>query len=388
MRTFHCDHCHNPVYFENTQCTHCGHALGLLPRYMRVSALRDLGDGVFEPLMPSARDRGERYRHCDNRTQHAVCNWMVPVASAQGLCAACCLNVVIPNLTRAGFHDRWRRLERSKRRLLYSLYKLGMEVRAKRDDGARGMAFSFVSHLDAPPGDAVTTGHHNGHITINIDEADPALRERNRLDLQETYRTLLGHFRHESGHHYWNLMIDGAPEHGRFRELFGDERQDYAGALERHYAEGPPGNWQSRFISAYASSHPWEDWAETWAHYLHIVDTLETAAHFGVQVERELPDGGIHRAAPDFDPYRSAEFAPVVANWLPLTFALNSLNRSMGLQDLYPFVLSTAAIDKLHFVHDVVQRRRDDGVADVVPAMTGPTRLLARILRVLLGRSA
>lgn len=367
MRTFHCDHCHNPVYFENTRCTLCDHELGLLPEFMRMSALSPGKDGIWEPLMPAARRYGYRYRKCANYLEHQVCNWMVPEHSAEIYCLACRLNQVIPNLQRDGFRDRWFRLERSKRRLMYSLIKLGLPIYSKRDDPSSGLAFSFLSALDAAAGEAVMTGHTNGHIIINIDEADPAVRERNRVDMRERYRTLLGHFRHEIGHYYWDLLIADGPDIDRFRNLFGDERSGYAGALDAYYAYGATADWQSRFISAYASAHPWEDWAETWAHYLHIVDTLETAANFGLRLERELPDGTIHRAAPDFDAYRIREFAPVIEHWVPLTFALNSLNRSMGLQDLYPFVLSTTAIDKLHFVHDVVQAQRtlDAGNIDV-----------------------
>lgn len=353
MRTFHCDNCRQPVYFENTQCTHCGHMLGLLPEYLRVSALRHLEGDVWQPLMPLAARR--RYRQCANYRDHQVCNWMVPAESPETFCLACRLNDVIPNLSRAGFRDQWFRLERGKRRLLYSLIKLGLPVFSKHDEPHKGMAFAFKSQLDAEPGEQVMTGHAQGYITINIDEADAALRERNRLDLQERYRTVLGHFRHEIGHHYWDALIADSPSIDGFRELFGDERADYASALDAHYANGPPGDWQDRFISAYASSHPWEDWAETWAHYLHIVDTLETAGNFGLRVEHRLPDGGARRAEPDFDPYRIERFEPIIEHWLPLTFALNSLNRSMGLQDLYPFVLSRTAIEKLAFVHRVVR---------------------------------
>jgi hypothetical protein len=173
--------------------------------------------------------------------------------------------------------------------------------------------------------------------------------------MAETYRTLVGHFRHEIGHYYWDVLIrDGGRLEG-FRELFGDERADYGEALEAHYREGPPAGWQDRFITTYASSHPWEDWAETWAHYLHITDTLETAAHFGVEVERRLPDGTLQKADPELDPYDVADFQRIIDNWIPLTFAINSLNRSMGQQDLYPFVLSQPAIDKLAYVHGVIR---------------------------------
>ena len=176
--------------------------------------------------------------------------------------------------------------------------------------------------------------------------------------MAEPYRTLLGHFRHEVGHHYWERLIKGRPRLEGFRALFGDETQDYGAALDRHYAEGPPPNWRDSFISAYASTHPWEDWAETWAHYLHIVDTLETAHTYGLRVRPEVGDDKNLAAKIDFDPFDEPDLDIIVQGWLPLTFAVNSLNRSMGQPDLYPFVLTPAVIEKLRFVHDVVREGR------------------------------
>lgn len=356
MRTFYCEHCQAPVYFENTHCTGCGHALGLLPEYLRISAMQPLDDVLWRAMMPAAD--GRTYRQCENYHVHHVCNWMVPAESDERFCIACQLNDTIPNLSRPGFTEQWYRIERSKRRLVYSLLKLGLPVRSKELDPTSGLAFSFKSQVDAEPDEQVMTGHANGHITINLDEADPAQRERNRLDLQERYRTLLGHFRHEIGHYYWDLLIAGSAHLESFRALFGDEREDYGEALERHYKQGPVKDWQAQYISAYASMHPWEDWAETWAHYLHIVDTLETAENFGISMEHRRADGSVSRAAPDFNPYAIVDFEPLIEHWTPLTFALNSLNRSMGLQDLYPFVLSRPAIEKLAFVHHVIGAQR------------------------------
>jgi hypothetical protein len=201
-------------------------------------------------------------------------------------------------------------------------------------------------------------------ITINIDEADPAATERTRLDLDERYRTLIGHFRHEIGHYYWSLLVAPPPPAPQpwlepFRTCFGDERADYTETLAAYYQNGPPPDWQSRHISAYASSHPWEDWAETWAHYLHIVDTLETAAQFGVEVEHRLADGRLHRSRPAFDPYAINTFEPIMEHWIPLTFALNSLNRSMGISDPYPFVISGPVKQKLAFIHRLIRTGRN-----------------------------
>jgi hypothetical protein len=180
-----------------------------------------------------------------------------------------------------------------------------------------------------------------------------------RRQMKEAYRTVLGHFRHEVGHYYWDRLIAGSDQEGPFRELFGDERNDYGQALQRHYEEGAPADWNERFISAYASTHPWEDWAETWAHYLHLLDTLETGFAFGIRVEPASvqPDSGLF-AALDTDPYQMADFSGLLNRWLPLTFALNSLNRSMGLPDLYPFLIPPVVMEKLRFIHEICQGAR------------------------------
>jgi hypothetical protein len=209
------------------------------------------------------------------------------------------------------------------------------------------------------------TGHDNGLITINLAEADDSERERMRHQMGEPYRTLLGHFRHEVAHYYWDRLVRDAPGIEAFRQLFGDEREDYGAALQRHYANGPPPDWQERFVSAYASTHPWEDWAETWAHYFHMVDTLETASAFGMRVRPRVTKGADLSAAIDFDPH-SANMDRIIDSWLPLTFAVNSINRSMGIADLYPFVLAPPVIVKLSFIHDRihaagVSRRTDQG---------------------------
>jgi hypothetical protein len=202
------------------------------------------------------------------------------------------------------------------------------------------------------------TGHDNGLITINLAEADDSERERQRHQMGEPYRTLLGHFRHEIAHYYWSRLIASSDRLPEFRDLFGDERKDYARALQDHYAKGPPEDWPSHYVTAYASSHPWEDFAETWAHYFHMVDTLETARAFGVSLRPKVAKGADLTAKIDFDPYRS-EMERIIEAWLPLTFAVNSINRSMGQPDLYPFVVTPTVIAKLTFVHDRIRAQRD-----------------------------
>jgi hypothetical protein len=189
-------------------------------------------------------------------------------------------------------------------------------------------------------------------------ECNNAHREQLREAFGEPYRTLLGHFRHEIGHYYWSALIDGSDSHALFRERFGDERSDYGAALERNYQGQLSDNWAQAHVSAYAASHPWEDWAETFAHYLHIRDTLQTAAHFGLHVSpraQTIPPAGGKLAARANEEVAQRDFGSVIAEWLPLTYAFNAANRSMGKEDLYPFVLAQKVIEKLAFVHDLVR---------------------------------
>jgi hypothetical protein len=340
------------VFFENVQCVKCGHALGFLPDLLDLSAL-EVAPGkpnTWRALTTAAQ--GRWYRQCQNGCPHQVCNWLV--ADDHAFCLACRLNQTIPDLTQRGNHERWHKMELAKRRLIYTLLHLGLPLQGQENRPA--LQFNFLA--EAPGGQPVITGHDNGLITLNIAEADDAEREKRRVNLNEPYRTLLGHFRHEIAHYYWDQLIAGAPRLARFRELFGDERQDYSTALKQHYTQGAPADWQTRHVSAYASAHPWEDWAETWAHYLHIVDTLETAASFGLQLTPKHPAAPTMTADSRRVDEAADSFDRVLEHWLPLTYALNSLNRGMGLPDLYPFVLSKPAVEKMRFIHDTVQEVR------------------------------
>ena len=347
MQLFACQQCGQLLYFENTRCERCGAALGFLAENLTLSALEEAGGG----LRPVGRDG--TYRFCANE-EFQVCNWLVPDASEDLFCAACRHNRTVPDLTLAENRERWRRLEIAKHRLIYSLIALGLAHPTRAENPTEGLVFDFLSPEGADPneGENIVTGHDHGLITLNALEADDAQRERIRTEMGEPYRTLLGHFRHESGHWYWNLLVRDSGRLEDYRARFGDEREDYGEALARHYEEGPPADWQNNFVSAYASAHPWEDFAETWAHYLHIVDALEAAADFGVRVA--APEGEARAVEPE----AASGIEELIEAWLPLTFAVNSLNRSMGLPDLYPFVLSPAAIEKLGFVHDLVHGAR------------------------------
>lgn len=351
MRLFTCGHCGQRLYFENVTCTRCGATLGFIPGRLRLVSLEAAGDGCWQPHAEKSH-----YRMCANYQQHAVCNWMVPVEDPHTFCSACRLNHTIPDLGVDGNIDLWRMLETEKRRLVYSLFRLGLPVGSRVTDPA-ALAFDFLADTGFAfsERDRVFTGHAEGLITINIKEADPVERERMRGEMAEPYRTLLGHFRHESGHYYWDRLIRNTSWLDEFRSLFGDDTQEYSEALEDHYQNGPPTGWQKNFISSYATMHPWEDWAETWAHYIHIVDTLETAWQFGLGTCPKVGDNaqdGLHH---DFDPHLEANIDVLIEQWLPLTFALNSLNRSMGHEHAYPFVISPKVIEKLGFVLRVVR---------------------------------
>lgn len=352
MRLFNCPVCRNLVYFENVTCTQCGHQLGFAPEILSIVALPD---GATDTLVPIGA-KGT-YKRCKNYQEHNVCNWLVAEQDNEEYCRACRLNDTIPNLSAEGNLALWHTMEKEKRRLIYSVIQLGLPHTGKEQDEVEGLSFSFLSDSPAQfsERERVMTGHSQGHITINLAEADPAERERMRNQMAEPYRTILGHFRHESGHYYWDRLIADSPCLKACRAMFGDETQDYSQALQAHYASGPPENWQNEYVSSYASSHAWEDWAESFAHYLHIVDTLETAYQFDLQVRPRVARSEGYQADVEFNPYNQSDFKTIIEHWLPLTYALNSLNRSMGHSHAYPFVLSPKVIAKLAFVHNIIK---------------------------------
>ena len=348
MKLFECQNCGQPLYFENTSCESCGLRLGYLPEQQVVTALREDGSAWHSLAVP---DR--IFRFCAN-ARHDVCNWLIDCEHTGKFCAACRHNRTIPDLNKPENVIHWRKIEFAKHRLFYTLLKLSLPLTMRAED-ENGLAFDFLSPAPNESGQPVVTGHASGLITLNVTEADDLERERQRKSLAEPYRTLLGHFRHEIAHYYWDHLVANNPvELAEFRDLFGDEREDYPAALQRYYATGPAGDWSERFVTSYASAHPWEDFAETWAHYFHMVDTLETAGAFGVRLRPQIAKGAGLDAVIDFDPH-TAEMDRIIDTWLPLTFAVNSINRSMGQPDLYPFVLSPAVIWKLAFVHERIR---------------------------------
>jgi len=350
MRVFACQACGQLLYFENVRCERCSRLLGYLPDRGTISAIEPMQEDQWKALASKAR-----YRLCKNR-EFGVCNWMVPAKSTEKFCAACRHNHTIPDLSIPGSADLWRKLESAKHRLFYTLLNLNLPLANRIDDPEHGLAFDFLAEAPESHDHRVMTGHSNGVITLAVREADDAERERVRTEMGEPYRTLLGHFRHESGHYFWDSLVRDGNRLDSFREAFGDERTDYAAALRSHYAGGPAADWQQSFVSAYASAHPWEDFAETWAHYLHIVDTLETARAFGVKVQARPGRRTELSAAIDFDPHKAVSIEQLIAAWLPLSFALNSLNRSMGHADLYPFMLPPAVVEKMGYIQRLVHK--------------------------------
>jgi hypothetical protein len=349
MKTFHCDKCSQQVFFENTHCFNCESTLGYQPLQLRINSFEQTEDGLWRSL--NRTDEGKLYKQCSNYVDYNVCNWMLPADDPHELCESCQLTVIIPALSSEKNRILWARLEAAKRRLLFTLARLNLTPASKETEPETGLAFQFLE--DGVTDQCVMTGHDNGLITLNIAEADPAERERTREQMHERYRTLLGHFRHESGHYYFDRLVADSEWIDGFRALFGDERQDYGESLKRHYSEGPAADWESHFVSSYAGSHPWEDWAETWAHYLHMTDTLETASACGLSLNPVKPDEpSLERVTP---PTKTDSFDETLNDWFALTYVLNSLNRSVGMPDSYPFKLSTPVLEKLEFVHKVVR---------------------------------
>jgi hypothetical protein len=357
MKVFHCDHCGHLLFFENTECVSCHHRVAYLPDLRLVGSLDQ--DGTDNWRSPLARAAEAGYRLCQNYTNESVCNWAVAATDDNPLCVSCRLTRVIPNLADPANRAAWYRLEVAKRRLLFTLIELGVPIPSRVDDPERGLTFEFLADGDRET--PVMTGHNDGLITVNIAEADDAERERRRTTMHEPYRTLLGHMRHESGHYYWDRLIASASEIDEFRSLFGDERTDYAAALSTYYERGGPAEWQERFVSAYASAHPWEDWAETWAQYLHMIDTLETAAASGLSLTPRRRDEPTALKIPQPVSPRPPAFTVLIDCWFPLTYVMNNLNRGLGHPDAYPFVFSPSVVAKLKFVDDVVGRAKVGG---------------------------
>ncbi|MCU1643481.1 MAG: hypothetical protein JWN03_3756 [Nocardia sp.] len=339
MRDFNCPRCGQRLAFENSLCLSCGSSLGFSLTERALLVLASESAPASGGIVDIAA-----FRLCDN--QHvAQCNWLVPNGPGQVLCESCRLTRTRP----ADQDDKWLvafgEAETAKRRLVLELTELGLPIVDRVADPEFGLAFDLLASGEEP----IMTGHDNGVITLDLAESDDVHREQLRIEMDEPYRTLLGHFRHEIGHYYFPVLVSDA-DLDRARALFGDPFADYQEALDRHYSVGPPPGWESDHVSSYATMHPAEDWAETFAHYLHIRDTLDTAAAFGFAPAA---------ATLDRPQIGQAGFDRIIELWLPLTWALNMVNRSMGHPDLYPFVLAGPVLDKMRFIHELCARPAD-----------------------------
>jgi hypothetical protein len=356
MKLFKCQACGQVLLFENTKCEKCARRLGYLPRANLLTVVEPLGSD-WTPF----GDGAHAFRFCEN-ADYDCCNWLIASDSPDRVCEACRHNGTIPDLSQERNVRLWRKIELAKHRLFYSLLRLELPLRTRTED-QEGLIFEFLDDNRVAAGLKVLTGHDNGRITIALAEADDAERESRRSAMGEPYRTLLGHFRHEIGHYYWDRLVRDSGLLERCRAVFGDDSKDYGEALKMHYERGAPPHWQDNFVSAYATSHPWEDFAETWAHYFHIVDTLEMARAFGVDIHPRVNAGAELETQIDFRPYRAQSVEQLVDAWLPLTFALNSINRSMGQPDLYPFILTPAIVTKLGFIHGLCEAPQFSGAS-------------------------
>lgn len=347
MRTFTCDSCGGTLYFENDTCLACGQSVGFRSDQMMMCTV--------------ARATSLGMRQCRNWVERGACNWFTVAAAGPNTvgrgayCLACDLNEIVPDLADQRRRALWVETERAKRRLMFSLLQLGLPflgLGAKQALRFRLLADERVETggLYPPRQDPIHIGHYDGCLTLDVGEADDARREAIRDRMHEPYRTMLGHLRHESGHYFWYVLVDGTPTQIAFRALFGDERKDYQSALKTHYESGPSKAWQQCFVSPYASAHPWEDFAETWAHYIHILDTLETASASSLAI-------GGHAIVSPLPLVAERQFSQILDAWRPLSVCLNQLNRSMGVRDAYPFAVADPVVEKLFFVHEMCLRR-------------------------------
>jgi hypothetical protein len=359
MKTYNCPQCQARIFFENMSCLSCGAQLGYYPKAneMRLAVAANDQSATSEPTAGALTDDTSlAVVVCANRSTAANCNWLTDVqpvkAGEHALCDCCRYTRTTPPLDKPEHQIAWQNLELAKRYLFYSLFQLRLPIPDRTQQPESGLAFDFLAQL--PDAAKVMTGHANGIITINIAEADDVVRERRRIALHESYRTVLGHLRHEVGHFYWDQLIAKSEWLEQFRKVFGDERGDYAEALKSHYKKLDDGKWRGTFVSYYASSHPWEDWAETWAHYLHIMDALDTAVawHAAIGEDRLLIQNIDSKT--DDQQFRTI----LIEQWLPLCQYLNAACRSLGESDAYPFELPPAVVDKMAFIHAVVSADR------------------------------
>jgi hypothetical protein len=339
MRRLKCE-CGAELFFEGTRCLSCGYEVAFSLKHLKMLRLQD---GTFPDEM------GGQSRKCQNH-ERGICNWLVQSDDPNALCRSCRLSRVIPDLSITANVVLLGEFERAKRRLVYQLALLGLRLESKTENPAAGLCFDVKAQV--PGEDPVLIGHEDGVITLKLEEANVVYREQTRTQLEERYRTLVGHCRHESGHYFYDRLIADHNRFEDFRRLFGDERVDYRTALAAYYATTPSNAWRDSHITQYASSHPWEDWAETWAHYLHMTATLETA--HGHQLIRSTTSQSAIERVLRLESVPAPVFDAFILAWTSLSVVLNELNRSLGLDDAYPFELNPRVVEKLHFIHQLV----------------------------------
>ncbi|AFL50256.1 zinc-binding metallopeptidase family protein [Sinorhizobium fredii] len=355
MRLYQCDVSGLPLYFDNHFSVGANNApVGFVADTLTLHTLTNAGEGLWR--ITSRPDK--LWKFCANAPIDGS-NWLVDADDPNPLAIPARYNRLIPNTDTPQGLARFQKIGAAQRHLFYSILRFAIPCPDRATDPDGGLVFDFLEDAVDDFGHRVpaVTGHEDGLISLRAAEADDVVRETVRVSMGEPYRTLLGHFRHEIGHFFFQQLVEGSDMLSGARQLFGDERQDYDAALQKNYSEGPPVDWQQRFISSYASCHPAEDFAECWAHFFHIVDTLESARAFGLSIEpfrhHDLD------AEVKFDPYRAESAQQLVGAWVPISLALNTFQRSMGQGDIYPFVLPPPVVEKLEFINRVIKAARE-----------------------------
>lgn len=332
------------MYLDTLVCPTCETQVGfdlVGQRFLAITGGKATTDGADGPIV---------FYPCSQREWS--CNWLVRDNAPAGQCFSCRLTRKRPAASDTIALEKLAKTEESKRRLVLQLCELGLPI-SPWNSTRYGLGFDLLSSRSGA--EHVTIGHSAGIITIDLAESLDDVREALRVRLGEPYRTMLGHLRHEVGHYFQNVLITDDATWAHCRELFGDEQKSYKRAIKRHYTFGAPANWQESFISEYATMHPWEDFAETFAHYLHIVGTLQTAASIGIRLEAGVSNLRDIDVVPE-DSYRDQSIGRILGDWEWMSQAFNRINRSMGLGDLYPFTISAPVRRKLSFMHDLITR--------------------------------
>lgn len=333
-----CPSCRQFVYLNALRCPKCDAELGYHLLTRQFYSLRR-GQTVID---------GQTWHTCSNRGWD--CNWLVWEGAPAGRCFSCRLTRARPDNDDTVALGKLATTEEAKRRLILQLGDLGLPL-VPWDVEPGGLGFDLLSSISL--GRRVSIGHANGIITIDLAETLDDRREALRVQFGEPYRTMLGHLRHEVGHYFQNVLLTDDSMWAECRDLFGDERASYQDAITRHYTFGAPEGWQESFISEYATMHPWEDFAETFAHYLHITGTLQTAASIGIHLDSTVTSLRDTDVIP-LDSYRDQPIAQLLNDWEWLSQAFNRINRAMGFGDLYPFVIAPPVRRKLAFMHEII----------------------------------